>query len=109
LADKEQTSAGYSVDLKAESDLQNVLSYLRRSKEIVSVLLYYTTLLACCSGFGFDVFIVLIYFSYLLQAETEISLLKQEKLRLQSEVHFRFIIFVTYFFPLFKFVCFILL
>ncbi|KAF3329142.1 nuclear-pore anchor isoform X2 [Carex littledalei] len=53
LAEKEQTSAGYSVDSKAESDLQNVISYLRRSKEI---------------------------------AETEISLLKQEKLRLQSEL-----------------------
>ncbi|XP_078175227.1 nuclear pore anchor isoform X2 [Carex rostrata] len=53
LAEKEQTSTGYSVDSKGESDLQNVISYLRRSKEI---------------------------------AETEISLLKQEKLRLQSEL-----------------------
>ncbi|KAJ3700618.1 hypothetical protein LUZ61_004323 [Rhynchospora tenuis] len=53
LADKEQSSAGYSVDSKAENDLHNVISYLRRSKEI---------------------------------AETEISLLKQEKLRLQAEL-----------------------
>ncbi|KAJ4756884.1 Nuclear-pore anchor [Rhynchospora pubera] len=53
LADKEQSSSGYSVDSKAENDLHNVISYLRRSKEI---------------------------------AETEISLLKQEKSRLQSEL-----------------------
>ncbi|XP_008793820.2 nuclear-pore anchor isoform X1 [Phoenix dactylifera] len=56
LAEREQSYAGFSsqnVDSKAESDLQNVISYLRRSKEI---------------------------------AETEISLLKQEKLRLQSQL-----------------------
>ncbi|XP_073117973.1 nuclear-pore anchor [Elaeis guineensis] len=56
LAEREQSYAGLSsqnVDSKTESDLQNVIGYLRRTKEI---------------------------------AETEISLLKQEKLRLQSQL-----------------------
>ncbi|XP_074586874.1 nuclear-pore anchor-like isoform X2 [Curcuma longa] len=56
FAEKERNSAGLSsqsVDLKAESDLHNVITYLRRSKEI---------------------------------AETEITLLKQEKSRLQAQL-----------------------
>ncbi|XP_042438080.1 nuclear-pore anchor-like [Zingiber officinale] len=56
FAEKERNSAGFSsqsVDLKAESDLHNVITYLRRSKEI---------------------------------AETEITLLKQEKSRLQAQL-----------------------
>ncbi|XP_020091201.1 nuclear-pore anchor isoform X3 [Ananas comosus] len=56
LADKERSFAGLSsqtADSQTESDLQNVISYLRRSKEI---------------------------------AETELSLLKQEKIRLQSHL-----------------------
>ncbi|ONK76779.1 uncharacterized protein A4U43_C03F32060 [Asparagus officinalis] len=56
LVDKEHSSSGVSsrnTDSKTDNDLQNVISYLRRSKEI---------------------------------AETEISLLKQEKLRLQSQL-----------------------
>ncbi|XP_030471618.2 nuclear-pore anchor isoform X1 [Syzygium oleosum] len=51
LAERDRTSAGISVD--DDAGLQNVINYLRRSKEI---------------------------------AETEISLLKQEKLRLQSQL-----------------------
>lgn len=54
LAEREHTSVGLSsVRSQGDSDLQTVISYLRRSKEI---------------------------------AETEITLLKQEKLRLQSKV-----------------------
>ncbi|KAJ8761339.1 hypothetical protein K2173_001395 [Erythroxylum novogranatense] len=57
IAEKESNSAGISSerasDQYSDSGLQNVVSYLRRSKEI---------------------------------AETEISLLKQEKLRLQSQL-----------------------
>ncbi|PIA37605.1 hypothetical protein AQUCO_03000279v1 [Aquilegia coerulea] len=56
LAEKEKHSAGTSgssTDSQGDADLQTVVSYLRRSKEI---------------------------------AETEISLLKQEKLRLQSQL-----------------------
>ncbi|KAL5732068.1 hypothetical protein ACHQM5_004726 [Ranunculus cassubicifolius] len=56
IAERERHSAGtgsLTVDSQGESDLQSVVSYLRRSKEI---------------------------------AETEISLLKQEKLRLQSQL-----------------------
>lgn len=51
LAERDRTSAGISAD--DDTGLQNVINYLRRSKEI---------------------------------AETEISLLKQEKLRLQSQL-----------------------
>ncbi|XP_043688308.1 nuclear-pore anchor isoform X2 [Telopea speciosissima] len=58
LAEKDRSSAGISSGsaspyTQGDGDLQNVISYLRRSKEI---------------------------------AETEISLLKQEKLRLQSQL-----------------------
>ncbi|XP_020683167.1 nuclear-pore anchor [Dendrobium catenatum] len=54
LAEKEHNSVGLSaVSSQGDGDLQTVISYLRRSKEI---------------------------------AETEITLLKQEKLRLQSKV-----------------------
>ncbi|KAJ6817739.1 nuclear-pore anchor [Iris pallida] len=56
LAEKEYSSSGVSAQIlnsQADNDLQNVINYLRRSKEI---------------------------------AETEISLLKQEKLRLQSQL-----------------------
>ncbi|XP_065853782.1 nuclear-pore anchor isoform X2 [Euphorbia lathyris] len=58
LAEKDRTAAGISSsftdpDSQSETGLQNVISYLRRTKEI---------------------------------AETEISLLKQEKLRLQSQL-----------------------
>ncbi|KAL5732092.1 hypothetical protein ACHQM5_004749 [Ranunculus cassubicifolius] len=56
IAERERHSAGtgsLTVDSQGESDLQSVVSYLHRSKEI---------------------------------AETEISLLKQEKLRLQSQL-----------------------
>ncbi|ERN04211.1 hypothetical protein AMTRI_Chr08g209850 [Amborella trichopoda] len=53
LAERERSVAGQSPDKKNESDLQNVIGYLRRSKEI---------------------------------AETEISLLKQERLRLQTQL-----------------------
>lgn len=63
LAEKEQTSTGYSVDSKGESDLQNVISYLRRSKEIVSVLLYF---FFSWRYFIVDVLIILIYLPILL-------------------------------------------
>ncbi|PKA47867.1 Nuclear-pore anchor [Apostasia shenzhenica] len=56
LAEKEQSSVGISslnFDSQGDGDLQRVISYLRRSKEI---------------------------------AETEITLLKQERMRLQSKV-----------------------
>ncbi|XP_073010170.1 nuclear-pore anchor isoform X2 [Typha latifolia] len=56
LADKDRSFAGHSsqnADSQTEGDLQNVISYIRRSKEI---------------------------------AETEICLLRQEKLRLQSQL-----------------------
>ncbi|KAL5972514.1 hypothetical protein ACLOJK_039318 [Asimina triloba] len=55
LAETEHASVGAKSDLQGNDDLQSVINYLRRSKEI---------------------------------AETEISLLKQEKLRLQSQICF---------------------
>ncbi|KAG2372296.1 Nuclear-pore anchor [Vigna angularis] len=63
-AEKERNAAGISsgsssADAFGDAGLQNVINYLRRSKEIVNI-------------------------SAL--AETEVSLLKQEKLRLQSQV-----------------------
>ncbi|KAB5544461.1 hypothetical protein DKX38_012573 [Salix brachista] len=64
FAEKDRSAAGISSGSNApgsgsDAGLQNVVNYLRRSKEI---------------------------------AETEISLLKQEKLRLQSQVHLLFLL-----------------
>ena len=84
LAEKERSIAGLSsqrTDSHGEDDLHSVISYLRRSKEIVSIII---------SGVPFPYSVYTTCGSYslcwLFQAETEISLLKQEKSRLQIEV-----------------------
>jgi hypothetical protein len=88
-AEKERNAAGISPgssgDTFADVGLQNVVNYLRRSKEIVNTLVFllFSLSFSCKLIFGFVNTIFLIS-----QAETEVSLLKQEKLRLQSQVIF---------------------
>lgn len=85
-AEKERNAAGISPGSGGNTfgdGLQNVINYLRRSKEIVNsfVLLIFSFICMFISWFAYTVF-------RLSQAETEVSLLKQEKLRLQSQVIF---------------------
>lgn len=89
-AEKERNSAGVSsgssnADTFGDAGLQSVINYLRRSKEIVNtfVLVFLFTSCFCMFIYWFSDTVFL-----LSQAETEVSLLKQEKLRLQSQVKF---------------------
>ncbi len=88
LAEKERNIAGLSsqrIDSHGEDDLHSVIGYLRRSKEIVSirfsVLFFFIIPLL-----GMGCYLCSLMVISLFQAETEISLLKQEKSRLQIEV-----------------------
>lgn len=88
LAEKERNIAGLSsqrIDSHGEDDLHSVIGYLRRSKEIVSirfsVLFFFIIPLL-----GMGCYLCSLMAISLFQAETEISLLKQEKSRLQIEV-----------------------
>lgn len=74
------SAEGSASETKAEGDLQTVINYLRRSKEIVRIIVLSFNMPNTC---------VTIFLA--LQSETEISLLKQERLRLQAQVSICFI------------------
>lgn len=88
-AEKERNAAGISSgnsgDTFGDAGLQNVVNYLRRSKEIVNTIVF---LILSVSFNSMLISWVVNTISLLSQAETEVSLLKQEKLRLQSQVIF---------------------
>lgn len=87
LAEKERNIAGLSsqrIDSHGEDDLHSVIGYLHRSKEIVSI--RFSVLFFIIPLLGMGCYLCSLMVISLFQAETEISLLKQEKSRLQIEV-----------------------